>query len=125
MRLLMIGLFAMVVAGPAAAQDSAGRCAPAPGGQVEVETAGQGTLVGTLHWLGETEVSILRQGERMAVPLSQVIRIRKPADPMWDGALKGAAVVLTIWGVSCGFCGAGESAPWRAVAGWAVIGATL
>ena len=51
----------------------------------------------------------------------------KPADPVWDGAVKGAAVVLTMWGVSCGFCDAGEGNPyiWRAVGGYALLGATI
>ena len=123
MRCALLLVCGLALAAPALAQDSPDRCAPSPGGQVEVETTDLGTLAGSLFCLSGTEVSILRQGQQMVVPLAQVKRIRKPADPVWDGALKGAAVGVTMWGVSCGFCS--EAAPfiWRATLGYAIIGA--
>lgn len=125
MRFLRLSLVMMAVAVPAAAQDGGDRCAQTPGGSVEVETTAQGTLVGTLYCLGASEVSILRQGQQMVVPLSQVTRIRKPADPVWDGAVKGAAVVLTMWGVTCKFCGEARPYMWRAALGWSLLGVTI
>lgn len=121
MRFFLIVACVLVVAGPAAAQSEVPPCAPAPAGMVTVETT-EGTLAGTLYCLGATEVSILRQGQRQVLPLASVRRIRKQADPLWDGALKGLAIPLTIWGVSCGFCGEATPFVWRSALGYALIG---
>lgn len=109
---------------PAAAQSEPPRCAETSAGVVDVETA-EGTLSGTLYCLGATDVSILRDGERTVLPLAKVRRIRKQADPVWDGFLKGAAVPLTVWGVTCTFCGEASPYAWRAALGYGLIGAAF
>ena len=38
------------------------------------------------------------------MPLDAVRRIRTPADPVWDGAAKGAAIPLIVWAVLCRDC---------------------
>ena len=124
MRCVLIVACLLIAAGPAAAQSEVPPCAPASGGIVEVET-NEGTLAGTLYCLGATDVSILRNGQRHVLPLAQVKRIRKQADPIWDGALKGVAIPLTIWGVSCGFCGEATPFVWRSALGYALIGAAF
>jgi hypothetical protein len=124
MRCVLLVVCLLIVAGPAAAQSEVPPCAPTPGGMVEVETT-EGTLAGTLFCLGATDVSILRDGQRQVLPLAQVKRIRKQADPIWDGALKGVAIPLTIWGVSCGFCGDAAPFAWRSALGYALIGAAF
>lgn len=127
MREWLCAMVLLAVGGPAAAQTPASpsvRCAPVSAGQVVVETRAQGALAGTLYCLGATEVSILREGMQLNIPLLDVKRIRKPADPVWDGAVKGAAVVATLWGVTCGFCDAGPYM-WRAMAGYALMGMTI
>lgn len=117
----------LVLASPAAAETAGAGCASnAPTTTVDVDTI-DGTIRGTLYCLSPDEVSILRDGMLVTTPLSQVKRVVKPADPVWDGAVKGAAVVLTMWGVSCGFCdaGPGNRYIWRAVGGYALLGATI
>jgi hypothetical protein len=127
MRAATLVMALLVLASPATAQTAASRCASnAPATTVDVDTF-DGTIRGTLYCLSPDEVSILRNGMIVTTPLSQVKRVVKPADPVWDGAVKGAAVVLTIWGVSCGFCdaGPGNLYIWRAVGGYALLGATI
>lgn len=127
MRAATMVMALLVLASPAAAQTAGARCASnAAPTTVDVDTV-DGTIRGTLYCLSPDEVSILRDGMIVTTPLSKVKRVVKPADPVWDGAVKGAAVVLTIWGVSCGFCDAGAGTPyiWRAVGGYALLGATI
>ncbi len=124
MRVMFVILSLLVLATPASAQSTPGSCAPVGSGRVDVVTS-SGTLRGTLFCLDADDVTLLRDGELVRTPLTSVRRIVKPADPIWDGAVKGAAGVLTIWGIACGFCGAGDIYPWRAVAGYAVLGATI
>jgi len=128
MRLLLLSLSILLLAAPARAQSIAVECPPAVNvGAVAVETINEGTIRGTLYCLSPDEVGILRDGRLVTTPLSKVTRVVKPADPVWDGAVKGAAVVLTMWGVSCGFCDAGAGNPyiWRAVGGYALLGLTI
>ena len=127
MRTATLMMALLLVASPAAAQTAGPRCAAnAPATTVDVDTV-DGTIRGTLYCLSPSEVSILRDGMIVTTPLSRVKRVAKPADPVWDGAVKGAAVVLAMWGVSCGFCDAGPGNPyiWRAVGGYALLGATI
>lgn len=125
MRVVLFALGALVLATPAQAQDLPRSCAAsAMAGRVDVETTNEGTIRGTMFCLSADEVTILRDGELIRARLSNVRRIAKPADPVWDGAAKGAAVVLTLWGVTCGFCDA-DATVWRAMAGYALLGASL
>ena len=124
MRCVLLVAWMLIAAGPAAAQSEVPPCAPVSGGLVDVETT-DGTLAGTLYCLGATDVSILREGRRQVVPLAQVKRIRRQADPVWDGAVKGAAIPLTIWAVSCGFCSEGTPFVLRSALAYGLIGAAF
>jgi hypothetical protein len=123
---VLLLLSVMAVSVPARAQGIAADCPPiAKGERVDVETVSDGTIRGTLFCLSPDTVTVLRDGNAVTTPLSQVRRVVKPADPVWDGAVKGAAIVLTMWGVSCGFCDPDNRYMWRAVAGYALLGATF
>ena len=118
-------LVVLLVAAPASAQVAPQFCSQSVvAGRVDVETT-TGTLRGTLFCLSADEVMLLQENTLVRAPLSTVKRIATPADPVWDGALKGASVVLAIWGISCGFCGNHPSPMLRIVGGYALVGATL
>jgi hypothetical protein len=125
MRFLTPVALLLVLASSAGAQSVGTGCAPVKAGAVNVETVSDGTIRGTLFCLSPEEVAVMQGGQLVRTPLSQVRQIRKPADPVWDGAVKGAAIVLTVWGVGCKFCGADTVYPWRAVAGYALLGTTI
>lgn len=125
MQRLLLLVFLLGVVTPVAAQTTGPRCAETPSGRVNVETTTQGTVTGTLFCLSATEVSLLREGQQIAIPLTEVRRIQKPADPVWDGALKGASVVVMMWAVACGFCGDAAEGMLRAGAGWAAVGGII
>lgn len=126
--ILLIGLFilAPAVVAPAYAQRVAVDCTPAAAiGRVNVETTSDGTIRGTLLCLSSDEVTVLRNGEVIKAPLAAVRRIARPADPVWDGAVKGAAVVMTMWGIACGFCSDGAGIMARSAAGYALLGMSI
>lgn len=125
MRGALCSLVLLFLVAPASAQVAPPSCSRTPvAGRVDVETA-TGTLRGTLFCLSVDEVMLLQEGTLVRTPLSDVKRIATPPDPVWDGALKGASVVLAIWGISCGFCGDHPAPMLRIVAGYALVGATL
>ena len=125
MRPVLLALFLAAAASPAAAQPAPVPCyAASPTGRVNVVTHDGMTLRGTLLCLTSGEVVLATDGAITRTPLAEVRRILKPADPVWDGAAKGAAVVLTFWGFACGFCD-GDSYLWKSLATWTVIGAAV
>jgi hypothetical protein len=125
MRVALCSMFVLFVAAPAFAQMAPESCSRSlVAGRVDVQTA-TGTLRGTLFCLSEDEVLLLQEGTLVRTPLSTVRRIATPPDPVWDGALKGASIVLVIWGVSCGFCGDHPGPMLRMVGGYALVGAAL
>lgn len=125
MRAALCSLVLLFLAAPAFAQVAPHACSRIQvAGRVDVETT-TGTLRGTLFCLSVDEVMLLQEGTLVRTPLSAVKRIRTPADPVWDGALKGASIVLAIWGISCGFCGDDPGPVLRFVGGYALVGATL
>ena len=123
MRYAVLLVFILALSAPASAQKIEVACTSAPAvGRVDVAIVDGETIRGTLFCLTADDVSLLRDGQVVTTPLSKVKRISRPADPAWDGAAKGGGIVLTMWGVICGFCGADSSGPWRAVAAYAAIG---
>ena len=126
MRCIVLLLAVVLCGSPTSAQEAGPACpAASKPERVDVDVAGEGTIRGTLFCLSPNTLKLLREGMLVEVPLTRVRRITKPADPVWDGAVKGAAVVLTMWGVTCGFCEGGSTYMWRAVAGYAALGATI
>lgn len=108
MRLLMrttVAFLLLLAAAPAHAQLAApadsDRCYSVSATRVDVRLK-DGTLTrGTLVCLGPEQAVLAGAGQVTTFRLSDVTRIEKPADPTWDGALKGAA----IGGLLMLFCG--------------------
>lgn len=78
---------------------------------------------GTLLCLSGDQVVLARDGRVTSTDLSLVRRIETPADPIWDGALKGAAIPLIAWLVFSD----GSQPEWmlRSVAAYASIGTVI
>ena len=117
MRTMVLLVLLFVVGGEASAQQLPVAPTPepeadgeshsvSPTGRVVVATAGGETIRGTLLCLSENKVELLRDGRTLQIPLDTVRRIRTPADPVWDGGLKGAVIPLILWAVLCHDCGA-------------------
>ncbi len=75
-----------------------------PTSEVVVATWAGQTIRGTLMCFSENEAWLLRDGHLSKLPLPDVRRIRTPADPVWDGGAKGAAIPLIIWALLCREC---------------------
>ena len=75
-----------------------------PTSEVVVATSAGQTIRGTLMCLSENEAWLLRDGRLSKLPLPDVRRIRTPADPVWDGAAKGAVIPLIFWALLCHEC---------------------
>jgi len=54
--------------------------------------------------LSQSGAWLLRDGSLSKIPLDDVQRVRTTADPVWDGAAKGAVVPLIVWLVLCHDC---------------------
>lgn len=72
--------------------------------EVVVTTASDGSVRGTLMCMSDAKLWLVRDGQMSAITLDQIHRIRTPADPVWDGALKGAVIPLIVWAVLCHDC---------------------
>ena len=72
-----------------------------PTGEVLVATEDGETMRGTLVCLSPSHAWLARDGAISRIPLPLVRRIRTPADPVWDGAAKGAVIPLIFWAVFC------------------------
>ena len=79
-------------------------------------------LRGTLMCLGD-EVELATGGKLSRSPLSDVSRIAEPRDPVWDGAIKGAAMGAIFWAL----CGRGCDSSYmaRATADYALLGLVI
>ena len=110
----------VLVAAPAAAQTPQPTCQPVSPVRVSVTMTGGSPLEGTLLCLTGTEVVLATGGQVTTTALTQVRRIDTPADPAWDGAVKGAILPLVMWVIACRQCDAGPML--KAVAGYATIG---
>jgi hypothetical protein len=110
-----------VAAAPAQAQQAS--CHPvSPTNRVVVKTADGASIQGTLLCLTDDAVRLLVDGQATETPLAQIKRIETSADPVWDGAVKGAAIPLVFWAL---FFHNSDSLPGflRGAAGYGAIGA--
>jgi len=80
-----------------------------PTSRVVVDTSAGQALRGTLMCLSETGAWLVQDGRLLKMPLDDIKRIRTTADPVWDGAVKGAVIPLIMWAVLCHECSA---EPW-------------
>jgi hypothetical protein len=99
-------LASVAFAAPARAQSfDAAALRVKPGGVITVWDSSGHKTQGTLDTFTPTSVK-LRSPVSVEIPASQIARIDKEGDPLWDGALKGAAIgilpsVLAVE-MSCG-----------------------
>ena len=106
---------------PATDSEAVGEClSVSPTGQVVVATSSGQTIRGTLMCLSETGAWLLADGRQSKIPLDEVRRIRTTADPVWDGAVKGAVIPLIFWAVLCHECSAEPML--RSSLTWGLIG---
>jgi hypothetical protein len=47
--------------------------------------------------LNGQELVLLRDGQTQRMPLTDVVKIRRPADPTWDGAAIGAGIAFAMF----------------------------
>jgi hypothetical protein len=80
-------------------------------------------IKGMLLCMSEREVVIAEQGQVSRYPLERIQRIRKPRDPVWNGAAIGAAIPLIFWAVLCHECNAEPML--RASVTYGLIGLTV
>ena len=115
MRIPVMLALGLLVSGQVSAQPApatpqpgsaaAGDClSVSPTGPVVIELSAGHSLRGTLMCLSGDGAWVLREGRMSKVALDDVKRIHTPADPVWDGAIKGAAVPLIFWAVLCHDC---------------------
>jgi hypothetical protein len=104
-------------------QAEAERCVAVSASQVVVELRDGSRTRGTLLCLGQAEAATIGHGVVTRYPIAQVRRITRPPDPVYDGALKGAAFGALV----LLFCGGGCESGYvlRSMAGYALIGATI
>ena len=92
-------------------------------GKVVVQKYDGTTRRGTLVCLSLDEVVLAAPGARWVEPMNGVRRIVKPADPIWDGGLKGLALGVFIMLACGGECPAAEML--RATAIYVAIGTVI
>ena len=107
----------------AVAPTDAERCIAVSPSRVAIELKDGTRAKGTLLCLGEAEAAIIANGTVTRYPTPDVRRIVKPADPVYDGALKGAAFGAVI----LLFCGGDCEASYvlRSMAGYAIVGIAI
>jgi hypothetical protein len=105
MRTVLV-VVAVLAAVPALAQEgepilmasTALRCdRPSLEGMVAVDFAGGATSRGILHCISKDELVLLRDGALQRTPLTDVVKIRRPADPIWEGAAIGAGLAVAMF----------------------------
>jgi hypothetical protein len=70
---------------------------PSLEGLVSIDHAGGSTSKGILYCVSADELVLLRDGALQRTPLTDVIRIKRPADPVWDGAAIGAGIAFAMF----------------------------
>jgi hypothetical protein len=105
MRTVLV-VVALLAAVPALAQEgeplvaaaTSPRCdRPSLEGVVAVDLAGGATSRGILHCINKDELVLLRNGTLQHTPLTDVVKIRRPADPIWEGAAIGAGIAFAMF----------------------------
>jgi hypothetical protein len=130
MTLMRILMFVAVLAFSTSAYAQAPSAAPAPEcfpssqiDKVAVQMADGSTRRGSLLCLGTDGFTLAERQTVGRFRLEDVREIRKVADPVWDGAAKGAAVSLVVL-VLCGGNCSGE-AILRSAAAYGLFGLAL
>jgi hypothetical protein len=70
---------------------------PSLEGLVAVDLRGGATSKGFLYCLNSQELVLLRDGQTQRTPLTDVVKIRRPADSPWDGAAIGAGIAVAMF----------------------------
>ena len=91
--------------------------------KVVVEMVDGTTKRGTLLCLGAATLTLAERQSIGSVPLDGVAQVRKAADPVWDGAAKGASVGLLMLALCAGHCPA--EAVLRTTLGYGLFGLVL
>lgn len=115
MRIPMMLALCLAVSAHASAQQSPARAGAgsaadrdclsvSPVHRVVVDTSAGHALRGTLMCLSERGAWLLQDGRLSRIPLDDVRRVRTTADPVWDGAAKGAVIPVIFWAVLCHDC---------------------
>jgi hypothetical protein len=117
----LIACFFVVPA--AAAQPAAGPDCPgwAFRGPADVTMRDGRRLREAIRCLETDAVVVERGGVVTRVPIDGVRRITTPADPIWDGAAKGASIPLVFFLVFCHDCKWGETMT-RMLIGYTALG---
>jgi len=124
MRSLILATMFTVCAASASAQDDGEACHPiSPSEQVVVTTTEGHGIRGLLLCLDERGIVVAEEGRVRRRPIGTIRRIDRPADPVWDGAAKGADVPLIIWAVLCRQCQAEPML--RATLAYSLVGLTF
>ena len=93
-----------------------------PTDRVVVTTADSSKVRGTVVCLTDRNLVLLRDGATTETPLSEIRKIETRSDPVWDGAVKGAAIPLVMWAIFCHSCDADIML--KNVVGYGLIGVT-
>src|SRR5688572_11112654 len=123
-RRIALAVLLVLAAAPVFAQDAVSPACQGTSPVRVVMTPVDGpSFKGTLLCLSGDQVVLARDGRVTATDLASVRRIETPADPIWDGAVKGAAIPLIAWLVFSD----GSQPEWmlRSVAAYASIGTVL
>ena len=125
MKALYVVVSALVLfvlsAVPARAQQPP--CHPvSPTDRVVVTTADESQVRGTVLCITDHSLLLLRDGATSETPLSEIRRIETRSDPVWDGAVKGAAIPIVMWAIFCRSCD--SEYMFKTVATYTLIGAT-
>lgn len=119
----VLGVVALAIlpAPPAHAQQA--QChSISPTDRVEVTTTDNAKVRGTVICLTDQSLLLLRDGATSETPLSAIKKIETRSDPVWDGAVKGAAIPLVMWAVFCHDCDADIML--KSMVAYGMIGAT-
>ena len=121
--LLTVLVTCVVTASTAAAQDDVPSPCPAWAyrGPADITLDDGRRLRAAIQCLGADAVAVDRDGAVTRLPLSAIRRITTPADPLWDGAVKGAAIPLVLFLIVCHDCHWGGYMT-RSVAAYAALG---
>jgi len=106
-----------------AAPPDQAHCYPVAPARVDVRLKDGTTTRGMIVCLGPDEAVLTGEGRVTTFRMSDVTRIAKPADPIWDGALKGAAVGAALLLFCAGDCSA--SVALRAIGSYSLAGALI
>jgi len=118
---LVVAALAIVPASPVHAQPAPCHSI-SPTDRVEVTTTDNAKVRGTVICLTDQSLLLLRDGATSETPLAVIKKIETRSDPIWDGAVKGAAIPLVMWAIFCHDCDADIML--RSAVGYGLIGAT-